>query len=92
MHRHHVWNIACVQYCMRVSTCAGTCAFLFPPGSCESARNPPVLAELVERRGRFAGDVGLLDRHGQRRPGEQLLVLGAAAAEGLPGGDGLQGH
>lgn len=29
--------------------------------------------------------------HGQRRPDEQLLVLGQAAAESLSSGDGLKG-
>lgn len=50
----------------------------------------PVLAELVERWRRIAGLVGFLHRHRQRGPGEQLLVLGQTAAEGLTGGDGLQ--
>lgn len=50
----------------------------------------PVLAELVERWRRIAGHVGVLHRLWQRRPGEQLLVLGQTAAEGLTGSDGLQ--
>ena len=52
----------------------------------------PVLAEVVEGRGLVAGLVGVLDGHGQGGPGEQLLVLGQVAAEGLALGDGLQGH
>jgi len=48
------------------------------------------LAEDVEWWGRIAGYVGVLYRHWQRRPGEQLLVLGQTAAEGLTGSDGLQ--
>lgn len=51
----------------------------------------PVLAELVERWGRITSDVGVLYRHWQRWPGEQLLVLSQTATEGLTGSDGLQG-
>jgi len=50
----------------------------------------PVMAELVKWWRRIAGDVGILYRHWQRRPGEQLLVLCQTAAEGLTGSDGLQ--
>ena len=52
----------------------------------------PVLAEVVEWRRWITGDVGVLQRHGQRRPDEHLLVLGQIAAEGFTGGDGLQRH
>lgn len=50
----------------------------------------PVLAELVEGWRRITGGVSILYRDRQRRPGEQLLILGQAAAEGFPGSDGLQ--
>lgn len=50
----------------------------------------PVLAEIVERRRWTAGFVGFMDGHGQRRPDEQLLVLGQATAERLTSGDGLK--
>lgn len=57
----------------------------------ESAEALPVLAEVVEWRWRIAGLVGVLYRHWERWPGEQLLVLGQTAAESLTGSDGLKG-
>lgn len=50
----------------------------------------PVLAEIVERRRWIAGFVSVIYGHRQRRPDEQLLVLGQAAAESLTSGDGLK--
>lgn len=50
----------------------------------------PVLTEMIEWWWRIADCVGVLYRHWQRWPGEQLLVLGQAAPEGLTGSDGLQ--
>lgn len=50
----------------------------------------PVLAKVVEWWGRITGHVGFLYRHGKGWPGEQLLVLGQAATEGLTGSDGLK--
>ena len=50
----------------------------------------PVAAEVVERWRRITGRVGVLDRHWQRRSGEQLLILGHTATERLTGGDGLE--
>lgn len=50
----------------------------------------PVLAELVERWGWVACWIGILNRHWQRRPGEQLLVLSQTATESFTGRDGLK--
>lgn len=50
----------------------------------------PVLAKVVEWWGRITGLVGVLYRHWKGWPGEQLLVLGETATEGLTGSDGLK--
>lgn len=50
----------------------------------------PVYAELVERWRRIAGRVSVLYRHWQRRPGEELLVLGQTAFESLLCSDSVQ--
>lgn len=50
----------------------------------------PVYTELIERWRRITGRVSVLYRLWQRRPGEELLILGHAAVERLPRSDSLQ--
>lgn len=52
----------------------------------------PVGREDVERRRLLAGVEALLQRHGQRRAVEQLLVLIGRTPEGLPHCDVLKRH
>lgn len=55
-----------------------------------ACRSLPVLAEVIQWWRRITDLVGVLNRHRQRRPSKQLLVLCQTAAECLTGSDGLQ--
>lgn len=52
----------------------------------------PVRGQLAKGGRLVTAAVGLLNRNRKGGPNEELLILGQVTAEGLAGGDGLQGN